>query len=241
MAQVLVQNRVSLALPVIPDLVQREGINVRKMSPSTMMIVNLVSPGRPLSRHLPEQLRDHRNPRRAGPPARRGRHHLPRPARLQHARLARPRQDGLARHQPPTDVITAISQQNLQVAAGQIGQQPVPAGTAVPAHHQHAGPARRPRAVRRHHPQGRPAGTPRRARARTPTTRPASRPPAASTAQADQYRPSARRGRGRAGSTAVRPVMPPSTANRPSPCRSTSCPAPTPSTPRTASTPRWRS
>src|SRR6202042_2830638 len=43
MAQVLVQNRVSLALPVIPPLVQSEGINVRKMSPSTLMIVNLVS------------------------------------------------------------------------------------------------------------------------------------------------------------------------------------------------------
>ena len=44
MAQVLVQNRVSLALPVIPPLVQTEGINVQKMSPSTLMIVNLISP-----------------------------------------------------------------------------------------------------------------------------------------------------------------------------------------------------
>ena len=44
MAQVLVQNRVSLALPVIPPLVQSEGINVKKMSPNTMMIVNLISP-----------------------------------------------------------------------------------------------------------------------------------------------------------------------------------------------------
>src|SRR5438093_9322124 len=44
MAQVLVQNRVSLALPVIPALVQNEGISVKKMSPSTMMIVNLISP-----------------------------------------------------------------------------------------------------------------------------------------------------------------------------------------------------
>src|SRR5271154_6327030 len=44
MAQVLVQNRVSLALPVIPALVQNEGINVRKMSPNTLMIVNLFSP-----------------------------------------------------------------------------------------------------------------------------------------------------------------------------------------------------
>src|ERR1700731_4886773 len=46
MAQVLVQNRVSLALPVIPPLVQTEGINVQKMSPSTLMIVNLTSPDR---------------------------------------------------------------------------------------------------------------------------------------------------------------------------------------------------
>src|SRR5476651_2689085 len=44
MAQVLVQNRVSLALPVIPLLVQNEGISVKKMSPNTLMIVNLVSP-----------------------------------------------------------------------------------------------------------------------------------------------------------------------------------------------------
>src|SRR5271156_6110613 len=44
MAQVLVQNRVALALPVIPALVQNEGINVKKMSANTLMIVNLVSP-----------------------------------------------------------------------------------------------------------------------------------------------------------------------------------------------------
>src|ERR1700758_313474 len=44
MAQVLVQNRVSLALPVIPALVQNEGITVKKMSPNTLMIVNLLSP-----------------------------------------------------------------------------------------------------------------------------------------------------------------------------------------------------
>ena len=43
MAQVLVQNRVALAQPVIPSLVQRQGINVKKMSPNTMMIVNLIS------------------------------------------------------------------------------------------------------------------------------------------------------------------------------------------------------
>src|SRR5271170_6622580 len=37
-AQVLVQNRVSLATPVIPPLVQREGLMVKKQSPNTLMI-----------------------------------------------------------------------------------------------------------------------------------------------------------------------------------------------------------
>src|SRR5438876_6755550 len=43
MAQVLVQNRVSLALPVVPALVQNQGITVKKMLPNTLMIVNLYS------------------------------------------------------------------------------------------------------------------------------------------------------------------------------------------------------
>src|SRR4030081_1944436 len=43
-AQVLVQNRVSLAQPVLPVLVQRRGISVKKKSPSVLMIVNLFSP-----------------------------------------------------------------------------------------------------------------------------------------------------------------------------------------------------
>src|SRR5580700_9797709 len=47
MAQVLVQNRVSLALPVVPLLVQNEGITVKKMLPNTLMIVNLISPTLP--------------------------------------------------------------------------------------------------------------------------------------------------------------------------------------------------
>src|ERR1700741_2930208 len=42
-AQVLVQNRVSLAQPVLPNLVQRRGIAVKKKSPSVLMIVNLLS------------------------------------------------------------------------------------------------------------------------------------------------------------------------------------------------------
>ena len=44
MAQVLVQNRVGLAQPILPDLVKRRGVTVKKKSPSVLMIVNLFSP-----------------------------------------------------------------------------------------------------------------------------------------------------------------------------------------------------
>src|SRR6059058_3739268 len=43
LAQVLVQNRVALAQPILPDLVKRRGVMVKKKSPSILMIVNLVS------------------------------------------------------------------------------------------------------------------------------------------------------------------------------------------------------
>src|SRR5262245_7921891 len=39
-AQVMVQNRVSLAQPVLPALVQRRGVSVKKKSPSVLLIVN---------------------------------------------------------------------------------------------------------------------------------------------------------------------------------------------------------
>src|SRR6476660_4501633 len=44
MAQVLVQNREALAEPILPELVKRRGVTVKKKSPSTLMIVNLFSP-----------------------------------------------------------------------------------------------------------------------------------------------------------------------------------------------------
>src|SRR5512135_3834483 len=63
MAQVLVQNRESLAEPILPDLVRRRGVSVKKKSPSILMIVNLYSPdGRRdnlyLSNYATIQLRD---------------------------------------------------------------------------------------------------------------------------------------------------------------------------------------
>src|SRR5881275_2904189 len=44
-AQVLVQNRVNLAQPVLPDLVKRRGVTVKKKSPSQLMIINLYNTG----------------------------------------------------------------------------------------------------------------------------------------------------------------------------------------------------
>jgi multidrug efflux pump subunit AcrB len=127
MAQVLVQNRVSLALPVIPDLVQNEGINVKKISPNTMMIVNLISPDKRyddifLSNYATIYIRDElgRLPGVAGITYFGQRDYSLR-AWLDPDRLA---SLGIS----AADVVTAISQQNIQVAAGQIGQQPVPKG-----------------------------------------------------------------------------------------------------------------
>src|SRR6059058_2425123 len=44
LAQVLVQNRVALSQPILPELVKRRGVTVKKKSPSILMIVNLFSP-----------------------------------------------------------------------------------------------------------------------------------------------------------------------------------------------------
>ena len=127
MAQVLVQNRVSLALPVIPQLVQNEGINVKKMSPNTLMIVNLISPDNRyndiyLSNYATIYVRDElgRLPG-VGSVTYLGQRDYSLRVWLEADKMAALNMSGM-------DVVTAIAQQNLQVAPGQIGQQPVPAG-----------------------------------------------------------------------------------------------------------------
>ena len=62
-AQVLVQNRVNLAERVLPDIVRRRGVSVKKKSTGQLMIVNLRSPKRTrsdvyLSNYATIQLRD---------------------------------------------------------------------------------------------------------------------------------------------------------------------------------------
>jgi hydrophobe/amphiphile efflux-1 (HAE1) family protein len=135
MAQVLVQNRVSLAQPVIPDLVQRQGINVNKQSPSTMMIVNLVSAddpatGKPLfddiylSNYATIQIKDElgRLPGVAAVTFMGQRDYSMR-AWLDPDKMS---SLGLSAKQ----VVDVITEQNLQVAAGAIGQEPSPKGQA---------------------------------------------------------------------------------------------------------------
>jgi multidrug efflux pump subunit AcrB len=127
LAQVLVQNRVSLAQPVLPELVKRRGVAVKKKSPSVLMIVNLYSPDKTrdnlyLSNYATIQLKDE----------------LSRLAgvgditylgqRDYSMRIWLDPQKMSSRNLTAADVIQTITQQNTQVAAGQLGQPPVGSG-----------------------------------------------------------------------------------------------------------------
>ena len=127
MAQVLVQNRVALAQPILPDLVARKGVMVKKKSPSVLMIVNLFSPDGSydnlyLSNYATIQFRDElaRLPG-VGDITYLGQRDYSMRLWLDPDKMA-------SRNLTSSDVVAAIQQQNAQVAAGQIGQPPVPAG-----------------------------------------------------------------------------------------------------------------
>jgi len=129
LAQVLVQNRVNLAEPILPDLVKRRGIMVKKKSPTTLMIVNLFSSDDSrdnlyLSNYATIQLRDElaRLPG-VGDITFLGERDYSMRVWLDPERMS-------VRKLSAGDVVTAIEQQNAQVAAGRIGQPPVP-GTQV--------------------------------------------------------------------------------------------------------------
>src|SRR6266446_9496070 len=47
MAQVLVQNRVAIALPTLPDVVKNVGVTTKKRSPDTLLVISLYSDGDP--------------------------------------------------------------------------------------------------------------------------------------------------------------------------------------------------
>jgi multidrug efflux pump subunit AcrB len=129
-AQALVQNRVALAHPVMPAVVRNTGISVRKKSPQPLVLVSLTSPeGRfdslYLSNYATIQIKDE----------------LVRVPGVADVVLFGQRDyqirvmldaDKLAAHKlTPTDVIAALREHNVQVAAGRIGQPPVAKGQLI--------------------------------------------------------------------------------------------------------------
>src|SRR4029079_18669227 len=129
MAQVLVQNRESLAEPILPDLVKRRGVTVKKKSPSILMIVNLFSPDESrdslyLSNYATIQLRDElaRLPG-VGDITYMGQRDYSMRVWLDPEKMS-------FRNLTANDVVLTVQAQNVQAAAGQIGQPPTPSGQA---------------------------------------------------------------------------------------------------------------
>ncbi|MGZ4994980.1 MAG: efflux RND transporter permease subunit, partial [Methylobacter sp.] len=122
-AQVQVQNRVALAEPKLPQEVNRQGISVKKRSPDLSLVVNLISPDKRydsvyLSNYALLQIKDTlaRLPG-VGDISIFG-------ARDYSMRLWLNPEKIAARNLTASDVINAIREQNVQVAAGVVGQQP---------------------------------------------------------------------------------------------------------------------
>jgi multidrug efflux pump len=126
-AQVLVQNRVNLALPILPEEVRRTGVSVNKQSPSMILCVNLVSPDNSrdelfLGNYALLQVKDTlARINGVGSISLFGYEYSMR-IWLDPNRLA-------ALGLTADDVVTAIQEQNKQVAAGVVGQEPAPKGT----------------------------------------------------------------------------------------------------------------
>jgi multidrug efflux pump len=129
MAQVLTQNRVSVAQAKLPDEVKRQGVTTKKKSPSILLCINLISPDDRydqlyLSNFATIQVKDA----------------IARLKGVGDVTFLGPRDysmriwldpDKLARLSlTPNEVIAAIQEQNVQVAAGRLGQAPTPPGQA---------------------------------------------------------------------------------------------------------------
>ncbi len=130
-AQVLVQNRVAVAEAKLPEDVKRTGVTTKKKSPSMLLCVNLVSPDRRydqlyLSNFALLNVKDD----------------LARVSGVGDVAFLGPRDYSMRVWLDPyklaslemtvNEVVQAIQEQNVQVAAGRIGQPPVPADATVP-------------------------------------------------------------------------------------------------------------
>jgi HAE1 family hydrophobic/amphiphilic exporter-1 len=127
-AQVNVQNRVSLATPRLPSEVTRQGVSVKKQSTSMLMVISLFSPDETyddifLSNYSSINVRDA----------------LSRVPGVSDVAILGERSYGMRIWLDPQrlssfgltagDVIATIREQNLQVAAGSVGEAPSPSNT----------------------------------------------------------------------------------------------------------------
>jgi HAE1 family hydrophobic/amphiphilic exporter-1 len=124
-AQVLVQNRVAIAQSSLPEEVKRQGVTTKKQSTNIIMIVTLNSPD---GRHDSLFLRNYATLRIYD--------ELTRIYGVGDVRIFGAGQYSMriwldpqrlrARNMTTSDVINSIQEQNIQVAAGQVGQAPSP-------------------------------------------------------------------------------------------------------------------
>src|SRR6478735_908299 len=129
LAQVLVQNRLALAMPALPDVVRQTGVTMRKRGPDILLTVSINSPDNRydqlyLSNYAVLHLKDE----------------LVRLPGISEVLVFGQRDYSMrvwvdpdklhARNLTVQDVIAALREQNLQVALGQIGQPPADNGQA---------------------------------------------------------------------------------------------------------------
>ncbi|MCE5268836.1 MAG: efflux RND transporter permease subunit, partial [Planctomycetaceae bacterium] len=127
LALVQVQNRVQLAMPQMPEQVQKQGVNIKKKTPNILLAVNLCSPdGRYddlyLSNYATIYVRDElMRLDGVSDVTMLGERDYSTRAWLDPEKLA-------SRNMTASDVVTAVQQENNQVVAGQLNQPPAATG-----------------------------------------------------------------------------------------------------------------
>jgi multidrug efflux pump len=129
-AQVLVQNRINLALPLLPDVVKQAGVTTRKRTPDILMVIGVYSPhGRYdqlyLSNYATIKLKDElARVDGVGDVIQFGQQDYSMRLWVDPERLAE-------LSLTAGDVAKAVREQNMQVAAGHFGQQPLGSRQAI--------------------------------------------------------------------------------------------------------------
>ncbi|MEE4174085.1 MAG: multidrug efflux RND transporter permease subunit [Xanthomonadales bacterium] len=127
LAQVNVQNRVTQAEPVLPEEVKRQGIRVAKQSTDMLMVINVFSPDKSLE---PEFISNYTTINVSDRVSRvRGVSQANNLGAMDYSMRVWLDPDRMATLALTTDdIVQAIREQNVEVAAGQIGGPPVPEG-----------------------------------------------------------------------------------------------------------------